>query len=61
MQEELNKFKMNYVSDLVPKPRGKQPIRTKWIFINKLNEKGEVIRNKSRFVAQGYNQQEEKV
>jgi len=28
------------------------------VFRNKLNEQGEVIRNKTRLVAQGYNQQE---
>ena len=29
-------------------------IGIKWIFKNKLDEHGAVIRNKSRFVAQGY-------
>src|ERR1044072_4487376 len=33
-------------------------IGTKWVFRNKLNEKGEVVRNKARLVAQGYSQQE---
>ena len=33
-------------------------IGTKWVFRNKLNEQGEVIRNKARLVAQGYSQQE---
>ena len=33
-------------------------IRTKWIFKNKLEEHGTIIRNKSRFVAQGYIQVE---
>ncbi|GJV78799.1 retrovirus-related pol polyprotein from transposon TNT 1-94 [Tanacetum coccineum] len=33
-------------------------IGTKWVFRNKLDEKGAVSRNKARLVAQGYNQQE---
>nr|GEV38172.1 retrovirus-related Pol polyprotein from transposon TNT 1-94 [Tanacetum cinerariifolium] len=32
--------------------------RTKWVFINKLDENGIVSRNKATLVAQGYNQQE---
>jgi len=46
------------VWDLVPKPQQKNIIGTKWVFINKLNEQGEVVRNKARLVAQGYSQQE---
>ncbi|XP_075102914.1 uncharacterized protein LOC142177603 [Nicotiana tabacum] len=33
-------------------------IETKWVFRNKLNEDGKVVRNKARLVAQGYSQQE---
>ena len=44
--------------DLVPKPRQKNIFGTKWVFRNKLNEKGEVPRNKARLVAQCYSQQE---
>ena len=33
-------------------------IRTKWVFKNKLDEHGNVVRNKTRLVAQGYNQEE---
>lgn len=58
MQEELNQFQRNDVWDLVPKPCQKNIIGTKWVFRNKLNEKGEVTRNKARLVAQGYSQQE---
>jgi len=46
------------VWDLVLKPLQKNIIGTKWVFKNKLNEQGEVIRNKARLVAQGYSQQE---
>ena len=33
-------------------------IGTKWVFKNKLNEEGEMVKNKGRLVTQGYNQQE---
>ncbi|WJX34371.1 hypothetical protein P8452_22493 [Trifolium repens] len=58
MEEELNQFKRNDVWDLVPKPKHKNIIGTKWVYRNKLNEQGEVTRNKARLVAQGYSQQE---
>ena len=58
MQEELNQFQRNDVWDLVPKHSQKNIIGTKWVFRNKLNEQGEVTRNKAKLVAQGYSQQE---
>ncbi|KAK2415764.1 putative mitochondrial protein [Trifolium repens] len=58
MQDELNQFQRNDVWDLVPRPAHKNIIGTKWVFRNKLNEQGEVVRNKARLVAQGYSQQE---
>ncbi|GJT13111.1 putative ribonuclease H-like domain-containing protein [Tanacetum coccineum] len=39
-------------------PKGKKAIDTKWIFRNKKYERGIVIRNKARLVAQGYTQEE---
>ncbi|GJY93426.1 retrovirus-related pol polyprotein from transposon TNT 1-94 [Tanacetum coccineum] len=39
-------------------PKGKKAIGTKWIFRNKKDESGIVIRNKARLVAQGYTQEE---
>jgi hypothetical protein len=59
MQEELNQFQRNDVWNLVPKPEHKNIIGTKWVFRNKLNEQGEVVRNKVRLVAQGYTQHED--
>ncbi|GJY42465.1 retrovirus-related pol polyprotein from transposon TNT 1-94 [Tanacetum coccineum] len=58
MQEELNQFKTNDVWELVPNPINMTIIGTKWVYRNKLDENGIVTRNKARFVAQGYNQQE---
>ncbi|GJR25696.1 retrovirus-related pol polyprotein from transposon TNT 1-94 [Tanacetum coccineum] len=39
-------------------PNGKRAIGTKWVFRNKKDERGIVIRNKARLVAQGYTQEE---
>src|ERR1044072_3314296 len=58
MEEELNQFSKNDVWDLAKKPKGDHVIGTRWVFRFKLNEKGEVVRNKARLVAQGYSQQE---
>ncbi|GJT60563.1 retrovirus-related pol polyprotein from transposon TNT 1-94 [Tanacetum coccineum] len=58
MQEELNQSITNEVWELVPQPRNMTIIGTKWVFRNKLEENGIISRNKSRLVAQGYNQQE---
>ncbi|GJY07150.1 putative ribonuclease H-like domain-containing protein, partial [Tanacetum coccineum] len=58
MQEELLQFKLQKVWTLVDLPNGKSPIGTKWVFRNKKDERGIVIRNKARLVAQGYTQEE---
>ena len=54
MHEELNQFMRNDVWELVPRPKKNHVIGTKWIFRNKTDEDGEIIRNKSWLVAQGY-------
>jgi hypothetical protein len=43
---------------LVDPPPGCKAIGTKWVWKNKEGEKGEVVRNKSRLVAQGFSQKE---
>nr|GEZ18731.1 putative ribonuclease H-like domain-containing protein [Tanacetum cinerariifolium] len=43
---------------LVDCPKGVRPIRTKWVLKNKKDERGIVIRNKVRLVAQGHTQKE---
>ncbi|KAJ9556482.1 hypothetical protein OSB04_011096 [Centaurea solstitialis] len=58
MQEELLQFVLQHVWDLVDLPRGHRVIGTKWIFRNKTDERGIVIKNKARLVAQGYTQEE---
>ncbi|GKA12814.1 ribonuclease H-like domain-containing protein [Tanacetum coccineum] len=58
MQEELLQFKLQEVWTPVDLPNGKRAIGTKWVFKNKNDEKGIVIRNKARLVAQGHTQEE---
>ncbi|KAK1615955.1 hypothetical protein QYE76_021472 [Lolium multiflorum] len=59
MHEELNNFKRNKVWTLVEKPKGcRNVIGTKWIFKNKQDEFGNIVRNKARLVAQGFSQVE---
>ncbi|GJS36961.1 putative ribonuclease H-like domain-containing protein [Tanacetum coccineum] len=58
MQEELLQFKLQKVWILVYLPKGKRAIRTKWVYRNKKDEKGIVVRNKERLVVQGYTQEE---
>nr|GEV17044.1 hypothetical protein [Tanacetum cinerariifolium] len=43
---------------LVDLPFGKKAIGTKWVYRNKKDEKGVVVRNKARLVAQGHRQEE---
>ncbi|GKB82232.1 putative ribonuclease H-like domain-containing protein [Tanacetum coccineum] len=49
MQEELLQFKLQEVWTLVDLPNGKRAIGSKWVFRNKKDEKGIVIRNKSMY------------
>ncbi|GJR39895.1 ribonuclease H-like domain-containing protein [Tanacetum coccineum] len=58
MQEELLQFKIQKVWTLVDSPYGKKVIGTKWVYRNKKDERGIVVKNKARLVAQGYKQEE---
>jgi hypothetical protein len=56
MDEELDQIEKNDTWELVPRLKNKNVIGTKWVFRNKLNEDGQVTRNKSRLVCKGYAQ-----
>ncbi|GJT86415.1 putative ribonuclease H-like domain-containing protein [Tanacetum coccineum] len=58
MQEELLQFKLLNVWTLVDLPYGKKAIGTKWVFRNKKDQRGIMVRNKARLVAQGHRQEE---
>ena len=53
MQKELSQFGHNEVWNLVPKPQHENIIGIKWIFKNKIDEEGNITRNKAHLVAQG--------
>jgi len=59
MQEELHQFERNKVWHLVPWPKDKSIIGTKWVVKNKLYEFGTLTRNKAKLEVQGYNQERE--
>jgi hypothetical protein len=52
----LNQIEKNDTWELIPRPKNKNVIGTKWVFRNKLNEDGQVTRNKARLVCKGYAQ-----
>ncbi|WVZ80771.1 hypothetical protein U9M48_028224, partial [Paspalum notatum var. saurae] len=58
MHEELNNFTRNEVWTLEAKPKGARVIGTKWVFRNKQDDEGNIVRNKARLVAKGYSQVE---
>jgi hypothetical protein len=58
MHEELNNFTCNQVWTLEEHPKGARVIGTKWVFRNKQDDQGVVVRNKARLVAKGFSQVE---
>jgi len=55
MHEELNQFARNEVWTLVPRIDQMNVIGTKWVFKNKLDKQGIMVRNRARLVAKEYN------
>ncbi|KAI3683649.1 hypothetical protein L1987_84161 [Smallanthus sonchifolius] len=58
MQEELLQFKRQDIWKLVDFSTGQTAIGTRWVFMNKQDERGIVVKNKAKLVAQGYTQVE---
>ncbi|GJQ90494.1 retrovirus-related pol polyprotein from transposon TNT 1-94 [Tanacetum coccineum] len=56
---QLNQFKRLDVWELVEQPMGRNIIRVKWLWKNKIDAKNIVIWNKSHFVTKGYRQEDE--
>ncbi|GJT98396.1 putative ribonuclease H-like domain-containing protein [Tanacetum coccineum] len=58
MQEELLQFKIQKVWILVDLLNEKRAIGTKWVYRNKKDKRGVVVRNKARLVTLGYRHEE---
>ncbi|GKA99682.1 retrovirus-related pol polyprotein from transposon TNT 1-94 [Tanacetum coccineum] len=58
MQEEIHEFDRLDVWELVPPPDYAMIIALKWIYKVKLDEYGDVLKNKAHLVAKGYHQEE---
>nr|GEV42992.1 Gag-Pol polyprotein [Tanacetum cinerariifolium] len=58
MQDEIHEFDRLQVWELVPQPDCVMIIVLKWIYKVKLDEYGDVLKNKVRLVAKGYQQEE---
>nr|GEU92202.1 hypothetical protein [Tanacetum cinerariifolium] len=58
MPGRATQFKLKKVWILVDLPKGKKAIGTKWVFMNKKDNRGIVIKNIARLVAQGHTQEE---
>ncbi|KAJ0622951.1 putative RNA-directed DNA polymerase [Helianthus annuus] len=56
MHEELNQFEKLGVWKLVKLPKGKRKLGTRWVFRNKQDSAGVIVRNKARLVVQGFRQ-----
>ena len=56
MKENLSNLHENQTWELVPKPAGIKPIGCKWVFKEKQNAEGEVIKFKAQLVAKDYSQ-----
>jgi hypothetical protein len=58
MDEELDQIEKNDTWELVPRPKDKNVIVTKWVYRTTLNEHGKVTRKKYILVYKGYAQVE---
>jgi hypothetical protein len=56
MNRELDQIEKNDTWELVPRPVNKNVIGSKWVYKNRMNEKGNIVRNKARLVCKGYAQ-----
>ena len=53
MNEELDQTEKNDTWELILRLENKNVIRSKWVYKNKMNEKGNIVRNKAILVCKG--------
>jgi hypothetical protein len=53
MNEELDQIEKNNTWELVPRLVDKNVIGSKWVFKNKMNEQGQILKIKARLVCKG--------
>ena len=58
MVEEYQSIMKNDVWEIVPRPKDKSVVSSKWIFKTKNSAEGSIEKYKARFVAQGFSQKE---
>ena len=58
MVEEYQSILKNDVWDIVPRPKGKSIVSSKWLFKVKYAADGSIEKHKARFVARGFSQKE---
>ena len=58
MNNEIDSIERNQTWDLVDLSDDKNSIGVKWVFKTKLNERGEVDKQKARLVSKGISQQD---
>ena len=58
MTEEYESIMKNDVWEIIPRPKGKFVVTSKWIFKIKHTTNGSVEEYKARFVARGFSQRE---
>jgi transposase InsO family protein len=56
MQEEINSMERLGVWKIVPRPKGANILRGRWVYKNKLGDNNQLLRRKARFVAKGFEQ-----
>ena len=56
MKEKLEQIEEKNTWKLIARPKDKNDIGTKWVFRKKMNEQGEIVRNKEKLVGKDYSQ-----
>ncbi|KAK1429889.1 hypothetical protein QVD17_12206 [Tagetes erecta] len=58
LNQRTMRSQTEHANKLVDLPEGENAIGTRWLYKNKPDERGIVVRNKARLIAQGYTQEE---